>query len=215
MSWMSKKTGRPREEDGHKRINISIDKFTAGALDKIRKGDGNVSRFIEKQLRPVLENLDPGEASIHVWRIEAYLSQQIIKATEQNKPDTVIALASIATAIKDFRNLCGIPPGDLLFDQDVRVRKQLHKPRKESVVLTFVTAAIASIFGFITLQGLSKTVLPTLSNQTGLEGFAMKMMVQVSPYLILVPAVVLAFTFLLNAKPAIQRKLRFLRHVHA
>lgn len=81
MSWMSEKTGRPKEEDGHKRINISIDKFTDEALDKIRKG-GNVSKFIENELRPTLRKLDPSDVSFHVWRIEVYLSQQIINAIE-------------------------------------------------------------------------------------------------------------------------------------
>lgn len=198
MSWMSKKTGRPKEKGGHKRINISVDDFTDEALAKIRKGDGNVSRFIEKQLRPVLENLDPGEASIHVWRIEAYLSKQIKKATEQNKLDTVIALASIATALKDFRSLCGIPPRD-----------QLRKHRREPLVLTLVTVAITSIFGFIILQGLSKEALPIVSNQTGLEGLAMKIMVQISPYLVLAPIVVFALiVILMRVRPSILDKLK-------
>jgi len=209
MSWMSEKTGRPKEEGGHTRIDISIDKFTKEALNKIREGDGNVSKFIEKQLRPVLETLDPGEASIHVWRIEAYLNQQMSKALKRNKPDTIIALASIATALEDFRNLCGIPPRDLSSDQDVKVLEELLGPRSEPMILTFVITAIASIFGFLTLHGLSKQVLPIVSNQTGLEGFAMKIMVQVSPYLALAPIVVIASAaILLKVKPSIADKLK-------
>jgi hypothetical protein len=207
MSWMSKKTGRPKEKGGHKRINISVDKFTEKALTKIREGDGNISRFIEKQLKPVLENLDPGEASIHVWRIETYLSRQIVKATQQNKPDTVIALASIATALKDFRNLCGVPPRNFMLDQDTGVLIQPFRRRRESMVLTFVSSAIASIFSFLTLHGLGKEALPIVSNQTGLEGLAMKFMVQISPYLALAPIVILAFiAILLKVKPSIADK---------
>jgi len=112
MSWMSKKTGKPKQEGGHKRINISINKFTNEALQKIRKDNGNISKFIEKQLKPTLEKLDPGEASIHIWRIEIYLAQQIILATQQNKPEITEALASIAVALKNFRSLCGLPPAD-------------------------------------------------------------------------------------------------------
>jgi len=34
MSWMSKKTGRPKEDGGHQRINISVDEFTLDALQE-------------------------------------------------------------------------------------------------------------------------------------------------------------------------------------
>ena len=43
MSWMSKKTGRPKEDGGHKRMNISIDEFTLDVLQEV----GNKSKFIE------------------------------------------------------------------------------------------------------------------------------------------------------------------------
>jgi len=212
MSWMSKKTGRPKEEGGHKRINISVDNFTEKALTKIRDGDGNISKFIEKQLKPVLENLDPGEASIHVWRIEAYLSQQIIKATAQSKPDLVIALASIANALKDFRNLCGISPRNFMLDQDTGVLIQPSRRRRESMVFTFVSSAIASIFGFLALHGLSKEALPIVANQTGPEGFAMKIMVQITPYLALLPIVSFALiVILLKVRPSILDKLKIFR----
>ena len=43
MSWMSKKTGRPKEQGGHRRINISVDKPTRVVLQRTE----NKSRFIE------------------------------------------------------------------------------------------------------------------------------------------------------------------------
>jgi len=43
MSWMSKKTGRPKEQGGHRRINISVDKPTRDVLQRAE----NKSKFIE------------------------------------------------------------------------------------------------------------------------------------------------------------------------
>jgi len=43
MSWLSKKTGRPKEQGGHHRINISVDKPTRDALQQVP----NRSKFIE------------------------------------------------------------------------------------------------------------------------------------------------------------------------
>ena len=43
MSWMSEKTGRPKEDGGHQRIDISVDEFTFDVLQDI----GNKSKFIE------------------------------------------------------------------------------------------------------------------------------------------------------------------------
>jgi len=113
MSWMSEKTGRPKEEEGHKRINISLNKFTREALKKIKKDGGNISKFIEKELKPVLEQLDPRDAAIHIWRIEDYLKKQIIKAAEKGKFEEVKAICSIINAIEDYRKLAGMPSLEL------------------------------------------------------------------------------------------------------
>lgn len=83
---------------------------------------------------------------------------------------------------------------------------------KEPMIVTFITVAIASIFGFITLHGLSKEALPIASNQTGLEGLALRTMVQISPYLVLAPIVILSLiTILLKVRPSISDKLRRFR----
>ena len=49
MSWMSKKTGRPKEEGGHKRVNISLSRETLKVLNQIKTeyGDLNFSQFVE------------------------------------------------------------------------------------------------------------------------------------------------------------------------
>jgi metal-responsive CopG/Arc/MetJ family transcriptional regulator len=49
MSWISEKTGRPKEQGGHKRINVSLSKETLELLEKIKNeyGDMKLSQFIE------------------------------------------------------------------------------------------------------------------------------------------------------------------------
>ena len=104
--------GRPREEGGHKRIDISLDKETRRKLEKFKKRGGNVSQFIEREIKPVLEKLDPGEQAIHIYRIEAYLSKQILEAVNKGDFETVKILGSVAKAIDDYRRFTGIPPLD-------------------------------------------------------------------------------------------------------
>jgi len=104
------------------------------------------------------------------------------------------------------------PPSFKLYwcDEETEyVRKPVHKRTEESMIVTSLTIAITSIFSFIVLRGLSKEAIPIVSNQTGLEGFAMKMMVHVSPYLALVPIMVIgSAAILLKVKPSIADKLK-------
>ena len=47
MSWLSKETGRPKEDGGHQRINISTDYSTRQVLDHVK----NKSQFIEHSIQ--------------------------------------------------------------------------------------------------------------------------------------------------------------------
>lgn len=209
---MSKKTGRPKEEGGHKRINISINDFTNKALKKIREGKGNVSKFIENQLRPVLENLDPGEASIHVWRIEAYLSREIIKATKLNKPGLAQALASIATALKDFRALCGIPPANFVYGEEAEnSNNSFLSYKKESWIVTFFTVAVISIFGFIATKELSYQAVHIISNQTStVSTQILRTFIPAIPYVILTPVFIVIVLSVLKARNWLRTRLNLL-----
>ena len=104
--------GRPKEEGGHRAWKLSFNKLTTEGCEKIQKGSGNISKWIEKQLKPEIENLDPGEASVEIWRYETYLNQRISQALIEDKPGKAKALTSILVALKDFRNLCGLSPLD-------------------------------------------------------------------------------------------------------
>lgn len=103
---MSDRTGRPKEKRGHKRHNISFDRFISEALEKV----GNKSQFLEKVARPVLEKLDPGEASVFLWQIDKDIIQGINEATQKRDFKQVSALSWLADCLDDARKLCGPPP---------------------------------------------------------------------------------------------------------
>jgi len=118
MSWLAerkprhsqrkpKKPGRPPKEGSpYHRININVDDWTRKVLkEKI----GNKSEFIRSVIRPVLEQLDPGEASEVLWQIDVHIKQRIIEATQKGDFQQVSALAWIAICLEDARKLCGVP----------------------------------------------------------------------------------------------------------
>jgi len=105
---MSKETGRPKEEGGHKPLKISVDKFIREGLQKV----GNKSQFLEKVARPILEKMDPGTASHFLWRIDIYISQGIIEATGKGDFKQVNALSWLANQLELARKLCKIPPSN-------------------------------------------------------------------------------------------------------
>lgn len=116
--------GRPKEQGGHKPLKISVEKFVAEALEKV----GNKSQFLEKLAKPVLQQLDPGEASIFVWQINVFLSQKIIEATQQSNYAQVQALAWLADQLEDARKLCGVP------ELNNELLKQKDKPSKVEAI---------------------------------------------------------------------------------
>jgi hypothetical protein len=94
--------GRPKEEDGHKPLKISVDNFTYNALEKIE----NKSKFIEQCMRPILEQFDLGEATEILKMVDEMISREIIEATKERKYDKAVALATLGNCFRDFRKLC-------------------------------------------------------------------------------------------------------------
>jgi hypothetical protein len=129
LSYLSDKTGRPKEEGGHRSRNISIDKFIDNALTKVP----NRSRFIEKAVRPLLENLDPGEVSPILWEIDVYLRDKMSKAMQERKFEQVQALGWIANQLEDARRLCGPPNQSFSGTQLVNVLRSEEEHSKEFV----------------------------------------------------------------------------------
>jgi hypothetical protein len=117
-----KRPGRPKELEDAERIDIIIDKGISEALKKVP----NKSKFIRDAIRPILEQLDPGAASVFLWRIDFHLYRGIVKAVQKGDFKQVNALSWLATCLEDARKLCGVPPRDLdlLSTEEVLGRKQ-------------------------------------------------------------------------------------------
>jgi hypothetical protein len=151
LSWLSKKTGRSKEKGGHKRHNVSFEKFISDALKKV----GNKSQFLESVARPVLKKLDPGEASVFLWQIDNLLSQGIIKATKEGNFEQVQALSWIADQLEDARRLCGTPQGGT---QEYRHERRVEKKRvrfsssHERTILNFINLHMPYGCSLITIQ---------------------------------------------------------------
>jgi hypothetical protein len=100
--------GRPKEEGGHVPLKISVNKFVSEALEKV----DNKSQFIENVALPILEKLDPGDASLFLWQIDIFLSQGIIEAGKNGDFKQIQALSWLGGQLEDARKLCGLPPPD-------------------------------------------------------------------------------------------------------
>jgi hypothetical protein len=106
---MSKKTGRKKEEGGHKRHNVSFGKFVSEALSKV----ANKSQFLEKIAKPVLEQLDPGPPCETIQKIDCILNLEINNALENRDYGTVQALSNFAASMQDYRDVCQLPKPNL------------------------------------------------------------------------------------------------------
>jgi len=98
--------GRPREEGGHKRLDISIDEQIYKALEKIHDKGENRSKFIENALRPLIRQLDPGESCEVLRKIDENLSMAMVSALQRKDFEKVVTLATIGNALAPFKDLC-------------------------------------------------------------------------------------------------------------
>jgi len=98
--------GRPKEEDGHKPINVSVDVKTYEGLEKIRDMTGNRSKFIENALRPLIHQLDPGESCEVLDLIDTTLNCRITSALSKQDFEMAATLATMGNSLAPFRVLC-------------------------------------------------------------------------------------------------------------
>lgn len=97
--------GRPKEEEGHTPLKISVNKFVSEALQKV----DNKSQFIEKAVKPILEQLDPGPGCVSIQRIDKLIQEEIGKAVRDRDYAKVQTLGNMAEQLKDYRHLCNLP----------------------------------------------------------------------------------------------------------
>lgn len=106
--------GRPKEEEGHTPLKISVNKFVSEALEKV----DNKSQFIEKAVKPLLEQLDPGPACDFIRQIDQQLRTGITRAVEAKDYAKVQALSNIAYALNNYRSLCELPNSTSVISQE-------------------------------------------------------------------------------------------------
>ena len=99
--------GRPKEEDGHKPTNVSLNVKTLKGLKKI--SEGTRSRFIEKVLDPHLRQLDPGESCQVLDQIDKTLRSEIITALSRRDFEKAATLSTMGNSLSEFRVLCRLP----------------------------------------------------------------------------------------------------------
>lgn len=106
MFTLGSYAGRPKEEGSHTPLRISVNKFVSEALEKVP----NKSKFLEEVAQPILEKLDPGDASYFLWQIDDFLSRGIEKANREKDFKQAYALSWLGNCLEDARKLCGAPP---------------------------------------------------------------------------------------------------------
>jgi hypothetical protein len=104
--------GRPEEEDGHKPINLSLNAETHKVLMKIHNKSGNRSKFVEKVVRPHIQQLDPGESCKILGEFDQRLRNEIVTALSKHNFEKAATLATIGDVLTPFMSLCRIPTGD-------------------------------------------------------------------------------------------------------
>jgi len=97
--------GRPKEEGGHTPLKITVNEFTRQALEKV----DNKSQFLEKAVKPLLEQLDPGPACNFIQQVDEQINGEINQALKNNDYDKIQTFANIAESLKDYRKLCELP----------------------------------------------------------------------------------------------------------
>ena len=122
---MSKKTGRPKEEGGHKRHQVSFGKFVSEALKKV----GNKSQFLERIAKPVLEQLDPGPLCHLIQSFDQQITLETEQALRNKDYGKVQALSNFASWLQDYRGLCELPQLDLPLEPKQPKIKKSVKPK--------------------------------------------------------------------------------------
>jgi hypothetical protein len=104
--------GRPKEEEGHNRINLSLNAETYNVLMKIHNERGNRSKFVENVVRPHIRQLDPGESCKILGEFDQRLRNEIVTALSKQNFEKAATLATIGDVLTPFMSLCRIPTGD-------------------------------------------------------------------------------------------------------
>jgi hypothetical protein len=91
--------GRPKEEGGHVPVNISMAKELREKLRKTRELYGSESKFIEKAIEPLLNELDPGDACEDVLKVANRLTEMTKDALDELDFEKAQALSFVGESL--------------------------------------------------------------------------------------------------------------------
>jgi hypothetical protein len=94
--------GRPKDGPGHRPFNMSLRKDIYNMLKKVP----NKSDFVERTIRPVLEQLDPGPACEFIWEIDEKAKKLVFEAHRKKDYAKAMAIEAIICSLEDYRALC-------------------------------------------------------------------------------------------------------------
>jgi hypothetical protein len=100
--------GRPRIDGGHIAKNLSIDLDTLKMLDEARQKGKPMSHVVEKCVKTMAKQLDPGPACEVVAEIDRMLGDAIDKARVTKDYAKLQALAQVADHFEPYARVCEI-----------------------------------------------------------------------------------------------------------
>ena len=106
--------GRPKDGPGHRPFNMSLRKDVYDMLEKVP----NKSDFVERTIRPVLEQLDPGPACEFIWEIDEKAKNLVLEAHRKKDYAKAMTIEAIMYSLEDYRTLCTEPFYDIKSCED-------------------------------------------------------------------------------------------------
>lgn len=94
--------GRPKIGSGHESLNISIESDLLKKLNKV----SNKSAFIEKSIRPPLNQLDPGDSCPFLNEVDQKAQLDLYEAVRKKDYEKVATIGQMMDSWKDYRLLC-------------------------------------------------------------------------------------------------------------
>jgi len=94
--------GRPKDGPGHRPFKMSVRRDVYEMLEKVP----NRSEFIERTIRPVLEQLDPGPACKFLKEIDEKAEDTVLEAHRNRNYAKAMTIEAIMYSLNDYRALC-------------------------------------------------------------------------------------------------------------
>lgn len=100
--------GRPKIGSGHEAFNASLESDLLEKLEKVEKK----SEFIEKAIRPLLNQLDPGPSCAFLWAVDNIAQQELADAAFKKDYARISTIGSMMDSWRDYRQLCADSEAD-------------------------------------------------------------------------------------------------------